>query len=60
MRTYIYIYITTAIAGSPMFMIKCRIQAQTSVNTIKVGTQHSYLGMMDGFRHVIQEEGKQT
>jgi solute carrier family 25 protein 34/35 len=45
-----------AIAGSPWFMIKCRIQAQsTAVNT--VGTQHSYLGMIDGFKQVVKEEG---
>lgn len=55
---------TGAAAGSPLFMIKCRIQAMSVVSNTgherakaSLGHQHRYSGTMDGFTQVIKAEG---
>lgn len=51
-----------AAAGSPLFMIKCRIQALSNqvvkdASVAGLGHQHKYTGLVDGFRTVLREEG---
>eukprot|EP00735_Rhodelphis_limneticus_P014265 TRINITY_DN8269_c0_g1::TRINITY_DN8269_c0_g1_i1::g.10219::m.10219 TRINITY_DN8269_c0_g1::TRINITY_DN8269_c0_g1_i1::g.10219 ORF type:complete len:313 (+),score=64.21,sp/A3KPP4/S2535_DANRE/43.43/8e-81,Mito_carr/PF00153.22/9.9e-18,Mito_carr/PF00153.22/3.2e-18,Mito_carr/PF00153.22/1.7e-17 TRINITY_DN8269_c0_g1_i1:89-1027(+) len=46
-----------ALAGSPFFMIKCRIQIQSSSAALQVGYQHRYQGFLGAMREVVREEG---
>ena len=45
-----------AVAGSPFFMVKCRLQAQSTVSGVD-GFQHHYKGMTDGLLKVWRGEG---
>ncbi|CAH0490688.1 unnamed protein product [Peronospora farinosa] len=41
--------------GSPFYLVKARIQAASSVETINA--QYAYNGMMDGFRQIVKTDG---
>ena len=41
-----------AVIGSPFFMVKCRLQAQSSAGGVD-GFQHNYKGMTDGLLQVL-------
>ncbi|KJE95007.1 solute carrier family 25 member 34 [Capsaspora owczarzaki ATCC 30864] len=43
--------------GSPFFLIKSRIQAQTSAKGVAFGHQHNYKGVVDAFRQIYAQEG---
>jgi solute carrier family 25 protein 34/35 len=45
------------IVGNSFFLIKVRLQNQTSDPRIAVGYQHSYKGAWDAWRHLIRDEG---
>eukprot|EP00931_Biecheleriopsis_adriatica_P017356 TRINITY_DN12484_c0_g1_i2.p1 TRINITY_DN12484_c0_g1~~TRINITY_DN12484_c0_g1_i2.p1 ORF type:complete len:250 (+),score=49.95 TRINITY_DN12484_c0_g1_i2:212-961(+) len=42
---------------SPLFMVKCRLQAQVSSSVTAVGTQYGYGGMVDGVLSIYKESG---
>mmetsp|Transcript_85619 Transcript_85619/g.151630 ORF Transcript_85619/g.151630 Transcript_85619/m.151630 type:complete len:300 (-) Transcript_85619:373-1272(-) len=42
---------------SPLFMVKCRLQAQVSGAGTAVGTQHNYRGLIHGLTSIYQESG---
>eukprot|EP00287_Rhodomonas_sp_CCMP768_P012650 CAMPEP_0196719266 /NCGR_PEP_ID=MMETSP1091-20130531/2306_1 /TAXON_ID=302021 /ORGANISM="Rhodomonas sp., Strain CCMP768" /LENGTH=305 /DNA_ID=CAMNT_0042060187 /DNA_START=57 /DNA_END=974 /DNA_ORIENTATION=+ len=47
-----------AVVGSPLFMIKCRLQvASSSAASGAVGHQHQYKGLIDGLTQVFKSEG---
>mmetsp|Transcript_70256 Transcript_70256/g.187202 ORF Transcript_70256/g.187202 Transcript_70256/m.187202 type:complete len:214 (-) Transcript_70256:172-813(-) len=50
---------TGAMVGSPFFMIKCRIQAQSKFSDVggKGAGARRYYGVWDGLRQVFREEG---
>jgi solute carrier family 25 protein 34/35 len=46
-----------AFIGSPLFLIKVRLQTQSSAAGLRVGHQHDYAGVVDGLRKVLRAEG---
>eukprot|EP00928_Gymnodinium_smaydae_P005276 TRINITY_DN11806_c0_g2_i3.p1 TRINITY_DN11806_c0_g2~~TRINITY_DN11806_c0_g2_i3.p1 ORF type:complete len:299 (-),score=43.51 TRINITY_DN11806_c0_g2_i3:42-938(-) len=42
---------------SPLFMVKCRLQAQVLGQGTAVGTQHGYTGLLNGLASVYREGG---
>lgn len=44
-----------ATLGSPFFLVKSRLQAQS--NNFKAAESHRYSGMMDGFAQIIKADG---
>ncbi|TMW60266.1 hypothetical protein Poli38472_000308 [Pythium oligandrum] len=44
-----------AAIGSPLFLVKARIQAASS--SAKLNAQYAYTGMVDGFRQILRTEG---
>lgn len=46
-----------ATLGSPLFLIKTRIQTQSRVSSIAVGTQYPYKGAIDGLATIYKSEG---
>eukprot|EP00929_Paragymnodinium_shiwhaense_P063910 TRINITY_DN31985_c0_g1_i1.p1 TRINITY_DN31985_c0_g1~~TRINITY_DN31985_c0_g1_i1.p1 ORF type:complete len:299 (-),score=33.26 TRINITY_DN31985_c0_g1_i1:159-1055(-) len=46
-----------AACASPLFLVKARLQAQTSTCSLAVGAQHGYTGMFDGLRKLHREAG---
>jgi len=44
---------------SPLFMVKCRLQAQVSgaATNVKIGTQHEYRGLLHGLACIYREGG---
>ena len=45
-----------AFMGSPLFLIKTRLQSNT-IGTTKYGYQHGYTGIIDGFSKILKTEG---
>ena len=44
--------------GSPFFLVKVRLQTQVKYgDTIPLGTQHKYDGMLDAYKQIFKEEG---
>ena len=37
-----------AVVGSPIFLVKCRLQIASNSGQVAVGTQHRYKGLADG------------
>ena len=46
-----------AVASSPFFMIKTRLQAQNVDSRHAVGEQHHYKGFRDAFSRIVREKG---
>lgn len=46
---------TGAFMGSPFFLAKTRMQAQSDI--VKIGTQHNYTSTLDCYRHILRERG---
>jgi solute carrier family 25 protein 34/35 len=44
-----------AVAGSPFFLVKTRLQSFSTAN--QIGTQHPYKSATDGFRQIYSNEG---
>jgi len=49
--------VSGAWAGSPFFLLKVRLQAQTSSPGLAVGFQHNYGGIRDAVSHIYKDEG---
>jgi len=46
-----------AVAGSPFFLVKTRMQAQTDVPALAVGHQYRYKSSFQAFKSIVQAEG---
>lgn len=47
----------SAAVASPLFMVKCRLQAQVSGGGVAVGTQHGYRNLLHGVTCVYRDSG---